>query len=306
MGDPPQRLPEAIAMGAALPATPDQAPEPTPAPAEQTPAPAPSATPESTPSPTPTEQPPAAAKEPDPHVPWAKFREVQTQFTQTRRQAAAEAQRYQQQLQELQKQYDDHKRFKDDFSVLERLLNDNPDLADQLYQRATKGGGAATHNAPAQAPHEVQALLRDMQEVKAILADARQQQVQQRTAHEDELTKQQLDGVLIKCLKDRNMNEAFLDQARSYVLARVAKEMPDLSLEEVPYVFSDWYKPLHQALNQQVESMRSGKQADQRLPVSPGAAPPVSQRTSPGALDATTAQTLEEMLSQRLGWKNGA
>jgi hypothetical protein len=293
MGEPAEKIEPASAPTAPAESAPAPAPAPTPAPdgGGAAPAPAPGVSPEGG-----SAQPAPA----EPNVPWGRFREVQTEYTRYRRDQAAAQQRYEQQIQTAQRDLEAHRKVKDDFTVLEQLLNNNPDIANQLYERATRGGAQPAGGQPL--PQEVQVLLRDMAEVKSILTTARHEQTRQQQAHEDQMTRQQLDNSLKKLLTERKLHEGFLDQARSYVLARVA-QMPDLTLEEVPYVFSEWFKPIHQALNSQVETMRNGKRADQVLPASPGAAPPMTGTPKSGALDDTTAKALEELLQQR-GWNN--
>ena len=239
----------------------------------------------------------------EPNVPWAKFRQVQTDFTRSRQQWAEQQKKFEADLRAAQELAKAHQQAKDDYTVLEQLLNAHPDLAEQLYQRVsrTPGGRQA---APAQSQNpEFQQLMKEMSEIRSYFTESRKAQQRQREEQEDQLTRQQLDESLGKLLAERELNPEFLGQARAYVLARAAN-MPDLQMDEVPFLFHEWYKPLHSTLTKQVEGIRSGKQADRGLPASPGSSPTIGQRPSMGAMDNATAKSLEEMLEQRLGWKN--
>lgn len=256
-------------------------------PAQAPAAPAPPAAPQSAPD--------------EPHVPWGRFREVQTQFSQMRRAAQQAQEKYEQQIAQHQKELEELRTYRDDFTTLERLLEANPQLAEQLYQQAGQNplNRGVSPTQPA-VPAEVVAALKDVQELKQLIAGERQKEMLRQQAEQDRQVSTQLDNDLRRYLTEAGMDEGWLPHARGYVLERV-RAMPTLDIQDVPYLFAEWRKPMQSLVHRQVESWRSGKAQDQQLPASPAPTPPISGRPNFGANDRTTMDAMLEEL-QRRGW----
>jgi hypothetical protein len=125
------------------------------------------------------------------------------------------------------------------------------------------------------------------------------QQAQKQAAMQQ--TAQQLDGQITKWLEPKGYGKEWVEEAREFVLKR-AREMPDLELEDVPYVLADWFKRTEGKVNTRVQSVLQGKRQDATLPATPGGSPTPVRTASPvGGNDGTTATQLEEMLRGR-GW----
>jgi len=243
----------------------------------------------------------------EPHVPWRKFREVQTDATRARQGHQAEMQRVQNQIAQYQQQVTELSRVRDDFSTLEQLLEDNPDLAEQLFQRAgqAKRGGAQ----PASARPD-DAATREIRELRSMIQQDREQQQRQMAAAREQAetsrTDQELVGQLKGLLVQHELDEGWLPHVRAYVLD-VARRIPNLDMTEVPYVFAEWARPMHSLLVKQLDQWRAGKLADQRtMPAATNGNGAViaTPGTGFGPNDRRTAQYLEEQLKARLGWRN--
>ena len=243
----------------------------------------------------------------EPHVPWRRFREVQTEFTRTKAQHQTEVQRLNQQMAAMQREHEDLSRVKDDFSTLEQLLEDNPDLAEQLFQRAGRGGGQA---APARSSDVSPEVVNEVRQLRALFENQQKahQQAQSTADEQQEMaqTDQQLTAAIGKLLTDHELDEGWLPHARAYILD-TARRIPNLEMEEVPYVFAEWARPMHGLLVKQLDKWRTGKYADARtMPPAPNGNGGVmaAHREAAGANDRKTAQFLEEQLKNRLGWRN--
>lgn len=245
---------------------------------------------------------PQAQPAQDPTVPWAKFREVQTGHTQLRREYEAAKRQYQGELSKLQQQIQDSSRFKDDYTALEELLNKHPDIAEMLYDRVGKVGGAAKPPAMALSP-EFQTMSKDVQEVKALLAQQRQQQAQAEQTASDTRIHEQLGKQTREFLIAKNYNpETFGDDALAYIHQRLNK-MADPQWEDVPFILQEWWKREEQKKQHWVNGLRDGKITDQRLPSTPGPTPgAVAPKAESDAFGDRTQAALAEALRSRLGW----
>jgi hypothetical protein len=240
----------------------------------------------------------------DPHVPWRKFREVQTELTNTRRQHQSEVEKIHGQIQALTQQNQELAQIKSDYDILEQLIDENPDLADQLFERAGQlkpRAGASPAAAASEANPEVLKEVRQLRGMIDAERAARAEAVEnQRLDQTDRSLQEQLRGLLGQA----ELDESWLPSVREYVLS-VARRIPTLSEEEVPYVFAEWAKPLQERLHKQLSTWRNGKLTDQRmLPPSPNGGHTVSASGARGALDRNTKSILEERLKNALGWRN--
>lgn len=240
----------------------------------------------------------------DPHVPWRKFREAQTQLTEARRTHAGEIERVNAQIAQLTHANQQLQEVKGNYDILEQLIDENPDLAEQLYERAGKlrprGGAAAPEGRPATDPN----VLNELRQLRSIVENDRQAKVEATSNAKLEETDRQLEGQLRDLLSEHDLDHSWLPSAKEYVFA-VARRIPTLDMGEVPYVFAEWAKPLQERLNNQLNTWRNGKLADQRnLPPSPNTSVAVGAREKSGALDRSTKAILEERLKQQLGWRN--
>lgn len=241
----------------------------------------------------------------DPHVPWRKFREAQTELTNIRRQHATEVQKVNAQIASQQQELTQLRTVKADYDILEQLIDENPDLAEQLFQRAGNLRPRAGAQQPAAAqPDADSAAAKEVRELRSMFEAEKRARVNAAEAQRLDATDRELDGALTKLLTDHQLDASWLESAKDYVLA-TARRIPTLEMDEVPYVFAEWAKPLQTRLNNQLNTWRNGKLADASvLPPTPGSGPVVAGQGQRGALDRTTKSILEERLKQQLGWKN--
>lgn len=249
-------------------------------------------------------QPPGKSPE-EPHVPWRKFREVQTEATRFRQAHQQEMGKATQQITALQRQVEESRQAREDYNTLEQLLEDNPDLAEQLFKRA--GGGQGQPPARSAADPEV---MNEVRQLRSMYEQDKKQQAEAQAAYtekqENERTDTALGDTLKRLLVEHDLDEGWLPHARAYVL-ETARRIPNLEMDEVPYVFAEWARPMHGLLVKQLDKWRTGKFADQRtMPPSPNGngAVMAAGRDAGGANDRTTARFLEEQLKARLGWRN--
>jgi|SRR5262245_13457981 len=237
----------------------------------------------------------------DPHVPWRKFREVQTELTNTRRAHAGEIEKIGGQIEALRRENQELGGIRDDFRVLEQLIEENPDLAEQLFQRAgsVREGAKEAAKQPATDP----ALMNEVRQLRSMIEGDRQRTTKAQEQQQLQTTDTELGGVLTKLLADNRLDEGWLPHARAYVLD-VARRIPTLEMNEVPYVFAEWAKPLQGLLVKQLNSWRNGKAEDARvLPPTPGGSPGITAANPHGANDNATKRLLEERL-RSLGWRD--
>lgn len=251
--------------------------------------------------------------EPEPNVPWRKFREVQRDYTRLKRQHEGEYSKLQQQLQSVEQEKRQLQEVKGTYDVLEQLLEANPDIADMLYERAGKGTAATprtglppsgTPSAPPAGtlPPEFQTLQKQMQEVLGFINGSRQSQEQLQQQEELRRTSEELNRQLTGMLTERRLDaEGWLPHVRAFVLDYV-REHPETSLDEVKYLFTEWYRPMRGLMQKQFEAWRTGKQEDRGLPPAVAGSPTVQPRPDVGANDNKTASALTELLKQRMGW----
>lgn len=242
----------------------------------------------------------------DPHVPWAKFRSVQTTNTQLRRQMQEAESRYQAELDKIRQDMAGVSRYREDYQALEEILRAHPDLAEQLYERV-QGKTTAVPKPTMALPPEITSALEKVGRLEErFLQQERHHQVLSQDAADRALS-EQLNQQLSGLMKTRGYPETLLPDARSYVLSRV-NDMPDLTLDDVPYLFGEWFKMMEQARQTWTGGMVQGKRADLAAsPPMPGGSPgaPITERTEPGRNDGRTKERLEQMLRERLGWGDG-
>jgi len=244
------------------------------------------------------------------HVPWRKFREVQTDLTNTRRAHAGELERVNGQIAQLTQQNQELLQTKNDYDVLEQLIDENPDLAEQLFERAgnmrarAAAAGRAGRNGQPQAAPADTGLAQEVRQLRSMYESDRAARTEAETNARLSNTDVQLVEQLKGLLAEHELDHSWLPSAREYVLA-VARKYPTLDMSEVPYVFAEWAGPLQERLNQQLNTWRNGKLADAKsLPPMPGGSPVVAAAGVKGALDRSTKSILEERLKSQLGWKN--
>jgi hypothetical protein len=234
---------------------------------------------------------------------------VQTELTTARRSHQDELGRVNQQIAGLTRETEQLRAVKSDYDVLEQLIDENPDLAEQLFERAGKmrpraGRAAApTPGAPAGASPEV---LQELKQLRSMVEQDRSGRTEAEKQARMSQTDQQLGEQLKGLLTEHELDEAWLPSAREYVLS-VARRYPQLDMAEVPYVFAEWARPLQERLSKQLTTWRNGKLEDQRvLPPMPGGSGQavVAGANGKGALDRNTKAILEERLKSALGWKN--
>jgi gamma-glutamylcysteine synthetase len=198
-----------------------------------------------------------------------------------------------------------------DYYHIAGALQRHPDLAQELDRRVVAEQGTApaqpTTRQPAQPttpPPWAQKLGETVEQVNQRLTAAEQAQLAAHQRAESAKTEKELDAVCTKFLEDRGYDRSFLEDAKEYVLKKAEKEMPDLELEDVPYVLSAWFKNTDGKIQARVNSILEGKRSDAGLPPSPGSAhTAVRPAQAAGANDGSTAQQAEEAL-RRLGWSN--
>jgi hypothetical protein len=215
--------------------------------------------------------------------------------------------RVNQQIATQQRQLEELGRVREDFSTLEQLLEDNPDLAEQLFQRAGRGGQGGT-----EAPHgRVDTeLTNEVRQLRSMIEQDREasqrSSIQAKEQHEMSQTDQELSTALKKLLAEHDLDEDWLPHARAYVL-ETARRIPNLEMDEIPYVFAEWARPMHGLLVKQLDKWRTGKFSDQKvMPPAPtgNGAVMAARGEHVGANDRKTAAFLEEQLKARLGWRN--
>jgi hypothetical protein len=235
---------------------------------------------------------------------------VQTELTDTRRRHQGELERVNGQINTLTQQNQQLLQTKQDYDILEQLIDENPDLAEQLFERAGSlkpragqaargagGGQPATNGAPPE-------LVQEVRQLRSMLEGQRAQETEAATNARLSNTDRELGESLKTLLREHELDESWLPSAREYVLA-VARRIPTLDMSEVPYVFADWAKPLMERLNSQLNTWRNGKLMDQKtLPPSPTGGTMVTGQPARGALDRNTKSILEERLKSALGWRN--
>ena len=251
----------------------------------------------------------AAEKVPDPHVPWSKFREVQTGYSRLRREYDAATKKATEQIATFEKDLAEHRQYKDDYTALADALRAHPDIADALQERLRGASGRPVPSGGAAAsvaalPPELLKRLEKVDELHASVQEARKAQVQAEQRMADQKVDTELQGTLKSCLAERKYSEKLLPQARRYVLSRIHEmgdDADDLTMEDVKYIFAEWFKEMETFHQERVGATVNGLREDAKLPAVPGATPPVSGKPDMGALDGRTARTLEQMLKER-GW----
>jgi len=237
----------------------------------------------------------------EPHVPWRKFREVQTDATRARAAHQQEMGRITGQIEDLRRENQQLSGVRDDFRVLEQLIEENPDLAEQLFQRAgsVREGSKTAAAKPAVDP----AILNEVRQLRSMIEGDRQRQTHAQEQQQLHATDTELSGVLGKLLAENRLDDGWLPHARAYVLD-AARRIPTLEMHEVPYIFAEWAKPLQGLLVRQLNAWRNGKAEDARvLPPVPSTGGHVSGTVQHGANDNQTKRLLEERL-RALGWKD--
>jgi len=226
---------------------------------------------------------------------------VQTDATRARSAHQQEMGRVNTQIEELRRENQQLTSVRDDFRVLEQLIEENPDLAEQLFQRA--GSVREGSKQAAAQPHADPAILNEVRQLRSMIEGDRQRVSQAQEQQQLHATDTELSGVLGRLLADNRLDDGWLPHARAYVLD-AARRIPTLEMHEVPYIFAEWAKPLQGLLVRQLNSWRNGKAEDARvLPPVPSTGGHVSGTVPHGANDMTTKRLLEERL-RALGWKD--
>jgi hypothetical protein len=248
----------------------------------------------------------AAPAEPALHVPYARFREVQTAHTRMRREYDTAREQWQRDLAEAKAEVAAKARFEKDYAALEGALRAHPDIAEMLRERlGSAPARPATGVQPPQAPIVDPKLQAEVGELAGYVRQLRAQQAQQQEQQANHQLRQELHTSLKKELAGKGYNEKFLPQAEAYILQRVSSpEMADATVDDVPYLFAEWYKLMEGAFQERLSSLVNGKREDARtIPATPGGQVPILPAVKPGGLDADASKALEEALAQR-GWNN--
>ena len=255
---------------------------------------------------------PSADGQAVPDVPWARFREVQTAHTRLNREYARAREEWNQREQAFQQQVEQARtqngQVAQDYELLRQLLMQHPDLAEQLYQRVGGAGLPGTPSArPAAAAGDGYTRLHpDQEKLLRQVAEYTQsqshlsQQAQQR--QEREQTDRELTTVVTNLLQQRGWDGKWGDAAKAHIFRRAA-QMGDAQMEDVPYLFAEWFKTQSELVNGEVNRVLKGKVADTALPPATpaGVAAPVRPGVNLGQNDEQTAQHLEGIL-RRMGW----
>lgn len=301
-------------VGAGIPESiPSGGGEPTPAVGEPTPAAEPSGQ-VPIPGATPAAEPGTVGQPsplPEPHVPWGKFREIQTFNTQLKGQLQSmqddwgdkEAE-FNSQVQELNQKVQALSQVQEDYQAISQILQQNQDLAQQLWERAQQAGPTMPmRGAPTQPAQPVHAQLepeqsKQLSEALNLIQQERQQRADEAKQAEMDNVSRQLDDKLTTLLTENNYDKVFLPDARNYILSEARKM--SLDLEHVPYVFSNWLKGTEAKIQTRVDAIVRGKQVDAGLPAAPGGTPtPITAAPEVGANDEKTNALMLEMLKQR-------
>lgn len=283
-----------------------------PAAPESTPAAAPAASPAGTPPPEgggapPEGQLPPPGPEP---VPYPRFREAQTRASRLERQHRAAQAQWAQEREALARQWQEERAALDgraqQLSALEQVLEEHPDLADQIYDRVKGGAARPAAGGKLELPPEVMQKLGQLDQVTSILQTAQRQAAERERQAQLADTERQLNGAVEKILTDRGYKspKQLLPLAANYVLWRV-RQMEDADMDDVAPLLAEFLMPLEAEYNARLDGYRQGKATDRQIPAVPGgtSAAPMTSRPAAGANDRTTSQMAEEALL-RLGWSN--
>ena len=253
-------------------------------------------------------------EERNPEVPWGRFREVQTAHTRLKHeygQAREQwTQREQQLLEQAETQQREYGQIRQDYELISDLLRRNPDLAEQLYSRIGQGGGtppipAGPGGQPQQQPYT--RLDPKQEQLLRQATDLLQQQSQatQQAQHRAEMERadQDLSKQVSSLLAQRGYSDAWLSSAKAHILNR-ARQMGDAQMEDIPYLFQEWFRDTHRLVQAEVNRIVSGKVQDTTLPATPPAGTataPVRPTPSVGANGDDTAKALATAL-RGIGW----
>jgi len=246
------------------------------------------------------------AIEPEPHVPWGRFREVQTEHTKLKRQLAEFETKAQAQERAWQEQLQAAKQFETNYTALERALKANPDLAQALYERLGPGNGQPQQPPVAQLPPDIVKRLSILDKIEQRFSQQEQYLAQQAEKQETQRIETEFTSKLTDLLKAKGYDpEAELPYARDHILRRAVAL--DAELEELPQLFAEWHRAETIRRAKWTTGYVAQKTNDAKLPQSPGQTPPVRVAPKMGANDHSTSETLLRELTGRLGWgENGA
>ena len=241
-------------------------------------------------------------------VPWGRFREVQTAHTRLKGEYGNATQEWQAREQELNGQLTQERQKSQDYELLRSLLHQHPDLADQLYERVggQPGRGAAPRpgaSLAAAQPGVAKLAPEHEKLLKETATFLQQQGAEQREARRrEELTRTdaELSTRVTDMLRERNYNEKWLGPAKAYILSRAA-QMGDAQMDDVPYLFAEWFKDVHSLVQGQIDGIVKGKVQDQSIPGTPVGGAPVRAAVKGNPNDGNTAGQFEEAL-RRMGW----
>lgn len=252
-----------------------------------------------------------------PHVPWARFRQAQTERTQARNILTQKEKEWGQRESELTRQIEEAKagtaeqqQVIADYQTLSSALRQNPDIARALMERLgetpAQGSQPRFQGVGAAQPEAESPTLKRLGETVESLNQRFQQSEQAQREAQERAEKTALRGELENqvgsFLERKGFDPRWKTDAVDYVIKKASEEMPDLELDDVPYVLSLWFKDRNELIQAQVARQLEGKKADASLPPSPGAAQgPVRQQQPMGANDEVTNQRALESLT-RLGW----
>lgn len=301
-------------------------PESTPTP-EPTPAPQPTEAPPASPPPAEAPPPGEAPGEPTPsearravddRVPYPRFRQVQTEATQIRRQMAQQRQEYdtlrgrtgalEEQLRQRDEELGDHR-------ALAEIVRSDPDLYETVRQRIETaqrtGGGAPVRQAPAASgngpePDWLRTVRENndfIKEERARLQTDREQANKQRlyTTVHDTVT-----GLLKQNGYHQNL-EKLAPRVIDFIVARGETMFEDTgTLEDVPWLFNQWLEG--QALAEQARSTDriAAHTASAARPSPVPAGPMAPAGAKPIAVGDPRIREQAERLLRGAGWGNAA
>lgn len=247
------------------------------------------------------DKPAGAPSLPEGHVPWGKFREVQTQATRQRREWGQAEQRYQQQIREMQEQSGQLAKYRDDYKEMEQLLQANPDLAEALVARARGGAQKRPAAGAAELPPDVRKSLESITRLEQRMSELDRQREVNVRQQEDRQLSDALDQRISTLSKERNVSDEFAPFIRAYVMDK-ARQYDDLTLDDVPFIYGEFHRALEGEIQRRLRGSVDARRADL------AGTPPAGGMT-PGAPvvggkpEGSAAKVLEQMLQER-GWNN--
>lgn len=253
-----------------------------------------------------------------PPVPYTKFREAQVRATRLERARAEAEQRFQAHLRQREQEWNQAKAQLEtqanQYREFQQVLQDHPDLADQLYERLTKAGAtpaqakAQVANLPPEVLERLERMERQSAEARDVLIQARQQQAQAAREAQLQAVQTELDSTIKKIFTDRQYKcgDELTKVASHYVLWRV-QNMEDADMSDVAPLVAEFLMPIEREFQARLQAYREGKTQDRSIPPVPGGPQhtALTSRPSAGANDNATSDLATQMLVEKLGWKPG-